>query len=169
MPVALEQLKRNLDVNQRTGANAKATLDFGGAAPKGEPAAPTIEDELKKERLEQIQLQNERAREERAARAGVYMLADDARRQMGRVASGLMTLFESSLPEFAAAIAASSNMTTRDALHLLRATWRAARERGSEREAGVSAALPAMIGDAGDSAEDGGQAQPDGEDAGASA
>lgn len=151
--LAKHQLNQTLDIDQRIGANARARLDNGAAAPLPEagqphtlaPASPTIDDKLKKERLEQLELQNERAREERAARAGIYVRADAARREMGRVAAGLMTIFESALPEFAAAVAARSNLTSRDAVHLLRTAWRTIRERSSVQQSESAAALPALV------------------------
>ena len=74
------------------------------------------------------------------ARSGRYIRADDARQELGRVASRLMTLFELSLPEFANAVAAKQPASSRDALSVLRATWREIRIRnaktiGAEAEA----------------------------------
>ena len=151
---AREQLKRNLDMDQRTslGMGAKARLGprkpgaaakaaraqeaLAGAAPIMPEAASealsqsdegdesTIEGRIKGARLEQIALSNAAAREEAAARSGRYVRAEDARQELGRVASRLMTLFESSLPEFANAVAAKPSASSRDALSVLRATWR---------------------------------------------
>jgi hypothetical protein len=144
--VATEQLKKSLDVDQRIGANGRARLDDLSPPPAiPEAAPPTIEDKLKKERLEGLELANERAREERSARAGLYVKSDDVRREMGRVGSHLMSSFDSALTEFATAIAANTNMTTRDAGHLLRTTWRSIRERNSEHEAERAAALPPLV------------------------
>ena len=152
--IAKEQLRQLLDIDQRIGANAKARLD--DAAPRGplEPAPPTIDDKLKRERLEQLELANERAREDRAARAGVYVRADDARREMGRVASDLVTTFESALAEFATAVAAGSNLAHRDAVHLLRTAWRSIRERSADRESRAVAVLAAVIADTNDELSD---------------
>jgi hypothetical protein len=152
--VAVEQLKRGLDVSQRISANGKARLD---PAPRFDPqsdasptdAPPTIDDEMKRQRLEQLELQNGRMREERAARAGIYVRADDSRREMGRVAAELLTAFEGALGEFATAIAARSNLTSRDALHLLRSTWRMARERASTQAGQRADALPSVVADHG--------------------
>ncbi len=123
--VAREQLKRNLDIDQRTslGMGAKARLDSRkpgarAAKPVSEaviaPIMPeaasealaqpdeadenSIERRIKQARLEQIALSNAAAREEAAARSGRYVRAEDARQELGRVASRLMTLFEGSLP-----------------------------------------------------------------------
>jgi hypothetical protein len=156
MSVALEQLKRSLDVSQRISANAKAQLELPAEGNKSAgfpPAEQTIDDKLKRERLEQLELANERAREERAARAGIYLNAEDARRQMGRAAGSLLTAFDGALGEFATAIAAQSNLTSRDALHLLRTTWRSIRERTSDQELRMAATLPALVADGADNEE----------------
>jgi hypothetical protein len=146
--VARDQLKQTLDIDQRSGANARAQLEgisTGDGASQTDPPQPTIDDRLKRERLEGLELANERMREERAHRAGLYIKADDARRGMGRVAADLMALFDSALPEFATAVAARSNMTSRDAAHVLRTTWHAIRERSSQREANSAASLPTFV------------------------
>ena len=161
---AREQLKRNLDMDQRTslGMGAKARLGprKPGAAAKaagaqealpGAAIAPikpeaasealaqpdeadenSIEGRIKQARLEQIALSNAAAREEAAARSGRYVRAEDARQELGRVASRLMTLFEASLPEFANAVAAKPSASSRDALSVLRATWREIRIRNAK-------------------------------------
>ena len=83
---AREQLKKNLDIDQRLGANARAKLDQAReAAPvitlppdtsasaneaQDEAIEPTIEERIKAARLEQIALSNAEAREEAAGRSG---------------------------------------------------------------------------------------------------
>jgi hypothetical protein len=150
--VALEQLKRSLDLSQRLGANGRARLDDPlsiGSRNAGVPAAvpDTVETNIKAQRLEQLELANERAREDRAARAGVYLKTDETRQEIGRIAARLMTMFDGALGEFSTAIAAQSNLSARDALHLLRTTFRAVRDRNSEIEIKAAAELPALIED----------------------
>jgi hypothetical protein len=146
--VALEQLKRGLDVAQRIGANGKARLDLA-PLPSGarlDAATPAgIDDQLKRGRLEQLELANERAREERAARAGVYMRTEDARREMGRLAAKMITLFEGSLSEIANALASQFNIPSREALHEVRTAWRSIRERLAENEARLVSSLPTLV------------------------
>jgi hypothetical protein len=79
--------------------------------------------------------------------AGTYMRADDARREMGRISSRMLTLFESSLPEFANAIAAQPPSSSREALRLLRATWRDIRARQAKSIMAEAEAMPALIQD----------------------
>jgi hypothetical protein len=166
--VAREQLRRNLDLDKRLGANGKARLGRWDAHATGPPAgvvdapraggpsecfsgAPVpdrIEEEIKRARRDQLVLANDRAREHAAARAGRYLLTDHSRQQLGRVAAAMLASFEGALPEFAMALAAKSNLSNRDALHVLRETWRAIRARVSEADAKAAAALPALIEDA---------------------
>ncbi len=128
---ARRQLDARLDVSQRLGANGKAKLD-------GVSSDPT-DAAIKRQRLAQLELANERARAEAAASAGRYVEADVMRQELGRVAGRLVAAFEGALPELAAAIAAGSGLPQRDALHALRGAWRAVRARlaGLEAEAAV--------------------------------
>jgi len=129
---ARRQLDARLDLGQRLGANGRVRLG-------GDTSDPT-DAAIKAARLRQLTLANERAAEEAKLRAGRYVEADDARQEMGRVAGRLVAAFEGALPELAAAIAANSSMSQRDALHILRGGWRAIRTRlaGLEAEAAVT-------------------------------
>lgn len=126
---AQAQLSSRLDVSQRLGANGRARLE--GATPDPTDAA------IKAARLAALELANEKARVEVAARAGLYVEADAMRLELGRVAGRMVAAFEGALPELANAIAASSSMPQRDALHVLRGAWRTLRGRlaGLETEA----------------------------------
>jgi hypothetical protein len=64
------------------------------------------------------------------------------------MAAAMVATFEGALPEFAMALAAKSNLSSRDALHVLREAWRIIRARASEVDAKAAAALPALIEDA---------------------
>jgi len=139
---AMAQLKRNLDVSQSLGANGKVKIDAAD-----DPEADTIEDGIKRARLEQLELSNEQARSLREVQAGRYARSDDVRQEMGRVAGRMMGLFEGSLGELATAVAAKSNLPARDALHILRTTFRTIRERVSNTEAGIAKAMPPSVDD----------------------
>jgi hypothetical protein len=108
----------------------------------GAPVPDRIEDEIKRARRDQLALANDRAREDAAARAGRYLLAEDSRQQ-GRMAAAMVATFEGAPPEFAMALAAKSNLSSRDTLHVLREAWRIIRARASEADAKAAAALPA--------------------------
>ncbi len=133
--VAQEQLRNRLDADQRI-ANGRARL----AA-----SLSPIEEGIKAERLRQLQHLNAKAAEEADARRGRYVLATDAKQELGRVAGRLVAGFEGSLPELAAAIAASSSVSQRDALHVLRGAWRTIRARLSGLEAEAALAEPELV------------------------
>ena len=138
--VALEQLRRNLDASQHLGANGRARVASGDDD-------GTVEDAIKRARLEQLSLANEHARAVREANAGRYVLADDVRQQMGAIAGKMLAVFEGSLGEMATAVAAKSNLPARDALHILRTAFRGIRERAAKTEGGIAMALPATVDD----------------------
>ena len=142
--VAREQLRQTVDVDQRLGRTPWEAAETGGTV---EDAEDTIEDRIKAQRLEQLALANAEAREAAAARSGRYVLAADAKRDMGRVAARLMTVFEASLTEFANAVVASPPATPREASRLLREMWRQIRERQSEAIGAEAEPLPALVED----------------------
>ena len=122
--IARQQLKQTLDVSQRLGANGKLRFD-------DDPADVSVEDDIRRARLEQIQLANEQARALREIQAGRYTDTATVRREMGGVAARMLSVFEGSLGEFATAVAAKSNLPARDALHVLRTAFHVVRERAS--------------------------------------
>ena len=162
-PVALEQLRRNLDVSQRTGGNARAKLNkkpagavLGAAAITNAPIPETratdarsdegdLQEQIKAARLQQLELLNAKAREEAAQRAGRYVRSDEARAELGRVSSRLLSLFDGSLTEFADAIAAQPADLSREILRTLRATWREIRTRQAKTIGTEAAALARLI------------------------
>ncbi len=133
---ARRQLDARLDLGQRLGANGRVRLG-------GETSDPDAA--IKRERLRQLTLANERAAEEAKLREGRYILADDAKQEIGRVAGRLVASVEGALPELAAAIAAGSPMSQRDALHVLRGAWRAIRTRLSALEAEAAVIEPETL------------------------
>jgi hypothetical protein len=137
--IARAQLKKTLDLSQRLGADGKVRFD------DDPETADTVEDEIKRARLTQLELANEHARALREVQAGRYVCSEDVRREMGKIAGRTLATVESALGEFATAIAAKSNLPARDALHILRTTFRTIRERASSIEDGVAKALPALI------------------------
>lgn len=142
--VALDQLKKTLDIDQRLSGNARARLDGGQSLPRVED---TIEDKIKAERLGQIALSNAKARQEQALRAGRYILAEDARQEMGHIAGRMATMFEASLSEFANAVTATPSNSPRDILLVLRSTWREIRARQAQTLATEAAGMPPTIED----------------------
>jgi hypothetical protein len=141
--VALEQLRRNLDVSQHLGANGRARVGSGDDD-------DTVADAIKRARLEQLELANEHARAVREANAGRYVLAAAVQQEMGRIAGRMVGMFEGSLGEMAMAVTAKPNLSPREALHILRTTFRSIRERSTKTESGIAKALPATVDDAED-------------------
>jgi hypothetical protein len=139
--VAMQQLGKNLDVVQHLGANGRAQLD--GTARVPDP----VEQRIKAARLEQLALGNAKAAADAAIRSGRYVVADDAKQELGRVAARLMATFEASFTEFANAIMSSPPTTSRDALRTLRAVWRSIRARQAKAVGEEAAALPLMLDD----------------------
>jgi DNA-binding transcriptional regulator YdaS (Cro superfamily) len=137
--VAQQQLKKNLDLSQRLGANGRVKFDDD---PEN---VDTLEDEIKRARLAQLELSNEHARALREVQAGRFVRSDDVSQEMGRIAGRMLGLFEGALGELATAVAAKSNLPARDALHILRTTFRTIRERVSNTEAGIAKALPPSV------------------------
>jgi hypothetical protein len=140
--IARQQLKKTLDLSQRLGANGKVKFDDDP-----EKIGDTVEDEIKRARLAQLELSNEHARALREVQAGRYVRSDDVHRAMGKIAGRTLAAVEGALGEFATAIAAKSNLPARDALHILRTTFRVLRERTANTEAGIAKALPALVDD----------------------
>jgi hypothetical protein len=139
--VAVEQLKRNLDPVQHLGAAGRARLDGNGAA------GPSVEDEIKAARLRQLALTNAKLAAEEAARSGRYVLADDMRQELGRVVARVISVVDSALTEMANAVVATKPTTARDALRVLRSSWRTSRERAAKAGAVEAAAMPVLMED----------------------
>lgn len=135
--IARQQLRERLDIRQRA-ANGRARLDGDREAPAADP--DPVMNKLKNARLRQAELAIEKVEAEASERSGKYVLASSARQDMGAMAARMVAAFEGCLPPFADAIAASTTMPQRDALHMLRHVWRDARARlaGIEDEGATS-------------------------------
>ena len=101
--VAQKQLRRNLDASQHLGANGRARVASGDDD-------GTVEDDIKRARLEQLSLANEHARAVREAEAGRYVLVTGVQQEMGRIAGRMVGMFEGSLGELATAVAGKFNV-----------------------------------------------------------
>ncbi|AZG76290.1 hypothetical protein [Methylocystis rosea] len=158
--VAMAQLKERLDPSQRFGLNGISTkLDDAPATPHGpspppssarppaQPFDPSVEDQIKREKLLQAQLATSRAKEQDRLSRGVYILAAEARDETKRAAAQLVASFEGRVPDLAAAIAAKWQLPARDVTHLLRAEIRKIRARLAAEFAELAAAEPEFIDD----------------------
>jgi hypothetical protein len=135
--VARAQLGRRLDPDQRM-RNGRAKLGDDAA---DDPIVAAI----RSARLRQIELANAKAEAEASERSGINVSADGVRAEVGRIAARVVALYDGELPQLAADIAAGSNMPVRDALHLLRAAFRRARDRISAAKARAADALPEAV------------------------
>ncbi|WP_217701808.1 hypothetical protein [Pseudooceanicola sp. HF7] len=81
----------------------------------------SIEDQLKRAKLEEQLRRNRLQAADEAVKAGTLMAADDAREQLARIAGMMLQIFEGALPDLAAAVSGQFNVPQRDVLHLLRA------------------------------------------------
>lgn len=156
---AKAQLRKRLDVTQMTGngldTKIKAAMvaaapaaDLSPASPpqvSSPPLADTLEEQIKRERLEELRSRNRKLAEEEAARAGRYVDADSVKQQLGRLAGQMMTLFEGSLPELATSLAAHFKLPQRDVLHLLRTEFNGIRGRAAPGFAQSASAMPPLV------------------------
>lgn len=158
--VAMGQLNERLDPSQRFGLNGISTkLDDSPAPPQAssgrqpsarpaaQPSEPSVEDQIKREKLLQAQLATSRAKEQDRLSRGVYILAADARDDAARAAAQLVAAFEGAIPDLAAALAAKWQLPARDVTHLLRAEFRKIRARVAAEFAELAAAAPEVIRD----------------------
>lgn len=154
--VATAQLRARLDPTQLTGLNASGT-DLSSRAPAPPPSLPlpvvtlptsngTLE-QIQSEKLTQAKIATRKALDDEKARLGVYVLAADARGEMGRIAAQMLKSFEGALADFAAALSAKFELPNRDILHLLREEFRRNRERNSQEAAAEAEARPLLVGD----------------------
>ena len=134
--VAREQLSARLSVSQHLGANGKALLN-GGTSP--------LDGDIKAARLRQLVIANERASEDAALRAGIYVKADDVREQLGAIASRLMTSFESAFMPMANAIVAAKAQTPNEVLRTMRSAWLEARAKTAKAQGEEALAMPSLV------------------------
>jgi hypothetical protein len=137
--VANQQLNLRLDISQRLGNGINTRLDQGPrpaaadalplAAP---PAGDSVEEQIKRARLRQIELDNRKSAEDAALRAGKLIDAEAVRQSQGRAFARLVAGFEGSLADFATAIANKFSLQQRDVLHELKMEWRNVRARNAK-------------------------------------
>lgn len=156
--VATAQLRASLDIGQRLGNGIATRLDAAPDFPpvlgQAKPSAPTLptpgnsfEERLKAEKLAEMEMRNRKAREEERERRGQYTRTDDVRVALGQVANGMLNVFEGALSDFALAVAAKFEVPQRDVLHLLRAEFRAVRQKAADAASRAAAAAPAVLAD----------------------
>lgn len=156
--VATAQLRASLDIGQRLGNGIATRLDAAPELPpvlgQVKPAAPMLptpgnsfEERLKAEKLAEMEMRNRKAREEERERRGQYTRTDDVRVALGQVANGMLNVFEGALSDFALAVAAKFEVPQRDVLHLLRAEFRAVRQKAADAASRAKGEAPAVVAD----------------------
>lgn len=168
---AVRQLQERLDIGQRLGNGIDTRLDVPSAPPQQpqtqmqlqQPVAArpvlarpapeasavaeefeSLETQIKREKLRDVQYRNRKAAEEEAARAGRFIEADGARAQMALVAASMLQTFEGGLNAFAEAIAAKFRVPQRDVVFLLQEEFRRLRDNASRAAAERAAQVPKM-------------------------
>jgi hypothetical protein len=145
---AKAQLRVRLDSGQMAGNGLTTKLSPSPQAPLVPNAPPdNIEEQIKRERLAEFRSRNRKLAEEEAARAGRYADAESMKQQFGQIAGEMIGLFEGMLAKFAAAIAVQFKVPERDALHLLRSTWRDERVRAASESRLAADAMPVFVED----------------------
>ncbi|MFN3250074.1 hypothetical protein [Roseibium album] len=144
---AQAQLKQKLDIGQLMGNGLDTRLDGAAQATQTAQAAPvsatpalpsdpdyvpTIEDQLKQEKLLQAKIASRKAFEDENARRGRFTETELVQAEMVRLASKLLQTFEGALPDLANAVAAQSKVPSRDVLHVLRKEFRNVRKRAAK-------------------------------------
>jgi hypothetical protein len=149
--VACAQLKRSLDIAQRLGNGIGTRLDqpppeatarvpappavegelFDQAPPQATapraPVADPIEEQLKREKLEEYQRRNRVAAKQEAETGGRLTDAAMAQQAIGRSVARTIGLFEGALADMAEAVASRYDLAKRDVMVLLRDEFRKAR------------------------------------------
>lgn len=151
--LAKQQLRDKIDVGQRFGnglstriAEQQPAIAVPSIAPA--PQLDSVEEQIKRAKLEEITRRNEKAAEEAAARAGRYVSAEASRQEMGRIAGQTVSIIEGALPEFATALAAKfPQVPQRDALHLLRQEFRQVRARAATNLRAAMEGAPQLVED----------------------
>ena len=157
--VADRHLAQRLHMGQATGANGKAASTVPASDPgplaQTADAAPLFQAgeeshlaRAAKARAEQEEIKTARMRREEQLTAGRYMLADDARAEMNRIAASVMAFSESAVRDIAVALAAETGAETSVAIATANRVWRERRARMAETMAAQASAMPATQSDA---------------------
>lgn len=152
---AKADLRLTLDVSQRLGNGIDTRLEADAPilAPAQVAASQTttlpipagLDHEIKQQKLEQIRRVNRNAAIADAQARGQLIESEQARAEMGRVAAGMLQVFEGGLTDFASAIAAEFKVPQRDVLHLLRKQFRQIRATGARQMQTMAIDMPETI------------------------
>uniref|UniRef100_UPI003BAA13C9 hypothetical protein n=1 Tax=Stappia sp. TaxID=1870903 RepID=UPI003BAA13C9 len=169
--LAMAQLRERLDIGQQIGNGIDARTSLEGEEGDGRPGAepvqsegalfadgrevpgsraapgrgPSIEEQIKRERLRSVQFANRKAAEEEEARKGRLMETDAAQAKMTGLVSQTLQAFEGGLADMATAIGERFELPQRDVLHLLKGEFRKVCASAAERARKRLAETPATV------------------------
>lgn len=156
---AMAALDRTLDLAQRTGANGRVRIVSTtppvavevsiDADASTDPEAPSpvsqrsgLDDDLRRESLEQKRIETRRMIRAEAAAAGDLVSASEVRTATDKIVARMIEAVDQAMIEMASTIAGEYALSRRDLLHLLRKIWREQREKQSEAFAARAAESP---------------------------
>jgi hypothetical protein len=140
--LACEQLKRNLDVDQRLGLNG---MDTKLNQDEFDPGEAGLNIALKAARLQESQIRLRRLAAEEAQRRGMYMLTVDVQREIGRLATQMIMIAEGDNVELASSLAAEFKINQRQVLHLIRLKRRETRAKISSAWSQQANSMPEFV------------------------
>jgi DNA-binding transcriptional regulator YdaS (Cro superfamily) len=126
--VACAQLKRELDLSQRLGNGITTRLELpapppaaasSSSSPALQPLADPIEEQLKREKLEEWQRKNRIAARQEAESSGRLTDAELAQQLIGRAVAKTVGIYEAGLSDMAEALAAYCDKPKREILQIL--------------------------------------------------
>jgi hypothetical protein len=141
---ALAALKLRLDMSQMTGNGAATRLDLLPTAPPTSDA-DRVELRYKLAKLEQQESVNRRIAEDEKARAGIYILAVDAKAEAAKMVSQVLQAFEGGLSDMAQALAAEFELPQRDIIHLMHRQFADVRAKIAKKLRGEAEEAPPHI------------------------
>ncbi|AUQ89389.1 MULTISPECIES: helix-turn-helix transcriptional regulator [Phaeobacter] len=140
------ELQPILPVPQPETAEGAPPVDDAPEVPlAAQPKPDSVEDMLKRAKLEQQLRTNRIQATEEAAQLGMLVAADDAREQLTRVAGMMMQIFEGALTDFAAALASQFDVPQRDVLHLLKSEFRNVRKTATMKQRVLAEGKPKRV------------------------
>ncbi|RWB85935.1 MAG: hypothetical protein EOQ52_20510 [Mesorhizobium sp.] len=161
---AVEQIRQRRDIGQALGNGLSTRLDVdepdeaadGGVllpADVGKPSddserlpkQPTVDDEIKQERLQSERRRNRVAAQEEAEKLGRLVDAGTVRAEMAKLAQAVDDENAGMLADFATAIAAQFSVPQRDVLHLLRRIRNEKKAAAADRARRRAASLPERV------------------------
>lgn len=145
--IAQAQLYKSLEPSQRLGGNGAAIRSQAEPASSLRSAAEPVHDELAAERLKQQRMKTAQLERAEALEAGRYMLAEDARREMGRAVSEAFKIMDQGMREMSTALAAEFGVNQREAHQVMVKAFRDVRAQATFGFRADATVTPALVAD----------------------